>query len=177
MAATDARWIQWWCAPWQWAHPGWVERFVEGGGWPLEDVESLLRGRHSAFLASVGIAPSQPPMPVDGVLQWVLLSAEQQDLALRLAASIGFGRVVDASEDAAYEPWCRGVAKALRPGAWLEPELCDARVLLAAWAGEACWARLRLRWAPQAVPLSVSDLPGHKLQTLWQAVLWRVTRV
>lgn len=177
MHGADERWIQWWCAPWQWAHPGWVEPFVEGLGVPVQDVEPLLRGRHSAFLHSVGITPSQPPAPIKAWVQWLMLNTEQQDRALNLAASICLGRAEHSEETDPHENWCRAVAKALRPGAWLDPSLNDPRLLLAAWAGQDCWSRLRLSWAPDTLPPSFMPLPANKLQTLWQSVLWRVATV
>jgi len=106
-------------------------------------------------------------------VQWLQLSPVQQDHALNLAASICLGRVTPGED--AHEIWCRAVAKALRPGAWLAPAVHDPRQLLAAWAGTSCWARLRLSWAPGALPLVPDEMPANKLQTLWQSVLWRVT--
>jgi hypothetical protein len=58
---------------------------------------------------------------------------------------------------------------------WLDASVSDARLLLAAWAGEPCWSRLRLSWAPDALPPPGAALPENKLQTLWHSVLWRVT--
>ncbi|WP_256601510.1 MULTISPECIES: type III secretion protein [unclassified Pseudomonas] len=172
----DKHWIQWWCAPWHVAHRGWIEPFVEACGWPMAQAHQLLLGRHSAFLSSVGIAPTQPPEPNEGVVQWLRLTDDQRHQALQLAASICLGLRVPGDGGAADEAWCRAVAKALRPGAWLDPATQDPRALLAAWAGEACWSRLRLSWAPDALQPAFNDLPSNKLQTLWQAVLWRVSR-
>ncbi|MFY1663055.1 type III secretion protein [Pseudomonas sp. Pseu.R1] len=175
MDTVNARWIQWWCAPWQGAHPGWIEPLARACGWPAMGAEQLLRGRHAAFLSEVGITPSQPPEPVDGIVQWLSLSAGQQALALRLVASTCLGWPLQDEENTTHESWCRAIAKALRPGAWLDSGLSDPRGLLAAWAGEACWSRLRLSWAPDVLSASVIDLPANKLHTLWHAVLWRVT--
>ncbi|WP_110949820.1 type III secretion protein [Pseudomonas bohemica] len=180
MQIRDERWIQWWCAPWQWAHPGWMALFVERSGLSGVEAQALLRGRHNAFLQSVGITPSQPPEPADSWVQWLLLGVDQQRQALELAGSICLGRTSDRARrlnehEAHHEDWCRSVAKALRPGVWLEPSIDDPRILLAAWAGETCWSRLRLSWAPDEVRQLVTDLPANKLQTLWQSVLWRVT--
>ncbi|WP_296262359.1 MULTISPECIES: type III secretion protein [unclassified Pseudomonas] len=196
MHDRDARWIQWWCAPWQSAHPSWMALFAERSGLPVVDAQQLLRGRHDAFLQSVGITPSQPPEPPASWVQWLMLNADQQREALTLAGSICLGpaanRPVLIADDQSradrwpeehalrHEAWCRSVAKALRPGVWLAPSINDPRLLLAAWAGEACWSRLRLSWAPDeiqqnAIEPPVAELPPNKLQTLWQSVLWRVT--
>ncbi|WP_296187447.1 type III secretion protein [Pseudomonas sp. UBA1879] len=172
MLDADQRWIQWWCAPWQWAHGDWLTRFAEDSRLPLSALSGVLRTRHGLFLHSVGIAPSQPPVPAASVLHWLALDAVQQQYALNLAASICLGRVIDESP---HERWCRAVAKALRPGAWLDARVQDPRELLAAWVGQDCWSRLRLSWSPDAVPDAVIEMPVGKLHTLWQSVLWRAS--
>jgi len=174
---SEERWIQWWCAPWQWAHPDWMTRFLERSGLPPTDITNLLQVRHGAFLHSAGIEPSQPPPPVDALLQWLALDALRQRQALKLAGRICLIGSADGEPDSdpgPHETWCRSVAKALRPGTWLDVRVDDPRLLLAAWTGETCWPRLRLSWAPDAVSLTFVELPLKKLQTLWQSVLWRV---
>jgi hypothetical protein len=181
MHSAEERWIQWWCAPWQWAHPDWTSRFLECSGLPPTDLADLMRVRPAAFLQGVGIAPSQPPPPVDALLQWLALDADGQRQALNLAGRICL--LGPAQSEAAnapdsvpgqHETWCRSVARALRPGTWLDVNIDDPRLVLASWIGETCWPRLRLSWPPDSVPQTVAHLPSNKLQTLWQAVLWRV---
>ncbi|RMT49575.1 Type III secretion protein HrpD [Pseudomonas syringae pv. solidagae] len=128
--------------------------------------------RHGVFLQSVGIMPSQPPMPAEPVLNWLALTPVQRDQALDLAQRICFSRN---ESDAHDGQWCWALTKALRPGVWLELEHEDARLLLGAWLGPEYWPRLRLAWAPDEVADSTCSAPENKLQTLWQAVLWRVT--
>jgi hypothetical protein len=171
MGSVEERWIDWWCAPWKWAHPGWTERFIAISGLPHMALSDLPHAAQIAFLSSVGIQPSQPPMPVPALLQWLALQAEQQQQALALADSICLAR---SAADQPHSSWCRAVAKALRPGAWLAPRIDDPRLLLAAWAGDTCWSRLRLNWPPDAVAITLSPMPANKLQTLWESVLWRV---
>ncbi|MFJ3485267.1 type III secretion protein [Pseudomonas sp. NPDC090202] len=182
-AVGDAgqRWIQWWCAPWQWAHPDWLARFAAASDLSPDLCAGLLCSRHGAFLHSVGIQPAQPPEPVAALLQWLALSAAQQQQALALAGRICLAPLNPAMTDdhgAEHEAWCRSVAKALRPGVWLVPGLNDPRLLLAAWVGEACWSRLRLAWSPEVLAdwpdEALPELPAHKLHTLWQSVLWRI---
>ncbi|HEX8588335.1 type III secretion protein [Pseudomonas sp.] len=178
MRSAEEHWVRWWCAPWEWAHPDWIEVFADHCGVTREDCAELLGTRHNVFLHSVGVAPSQPPPPVDSLMQWLQLGDAQQQQALSLAGRICFGQGQQASRDDAgyvHEPWCRAVAKALRPGVWLDGSVNDARLLLAAWAGESCWSRLRLSWAPDALPPPCAELPENKLQTLWHSVMWRVT--
>jgi hypothetical protein len=175
MRDDDARWIQWWCAPWEWAHPAWKARFLALNGLSEGDPIDSPQGHHTAFLRSTHIEPAQPPVPVDAVLQWLTLTTDQQQQALYLAGRICLTSMGDAqSLGSAHEAWCRAVAKALRPGAWLDPAIDDPRLLLAAWIGEHCWSRLRLSWPPHAVQPATTDMPSNKLQTLWQSVLWRV---
>jgi hypothetical protein len=178
MLSAEEHWIRWWCAPWEWAHADWIDVFAAHCGMTREDCAELLPTRHDVFLHSVGVIPGQPPPPVELLAQWLQLGEVQQEQALSLAASICFGQNDHASANDAeplHEPWCRAVAKALRPGLWLDASVNDARVLLAAWAGESCWSRLRLSWAPDALPSPCAGLPANKLQTLWHSVLWRVT--
>jgi hypothetical protein len=177
MHGVEEHWVRWWCTPWEWAHADWIDVFADHCGLPRDDCAQLLGTRHNAFLHSVGIVPSQPPPPVEALMQWLQLSETQRALSLSLAGRICFGQgnlvgIDDAAQ--AHEPWCRAVAKALRPGLWLDASVNDARVLLAAWAGELCWSRLRLFWAPDALPAPCADLPDAKLQTVWHSVLWRV---
>lgn len=169
--SAEDRWVRWWCNPWDWAHPAWQERFAGSVGLSTRACEALLACRHGVFLQSVGIDPSQPPVAAEPVLRWLQLSAAQRDRALALAQCICFVRT---ESDGADGQWCWAVTKALRPGAWLDPENEDARLVLGAWLGAACWSRLRLAWAPGEVADNPAQVPENKLQTLWQAVLWRV---
>jgi hypothetical protein len=183
--SVEDQWAHWWCNAWGWAHPQWKARFADGYGLSEADCEPLMRSRPGTFLQAVGIPATQPPVPAQNLLQWLALNADQREQALMLARHICFpplGRHgVAATADGVPEPeinphalWCRSVAKALRPGVWLDPLNADARVLLGAWVGEACWSRLRLSWAPGEVGEAVGPLPENKLTTLWHAILWRV---
>jgi hypothetical protein len=170
--SADELWVRWWCNPWQWAHPTWRNRFVEASGLPLRDCEALLASRHGVFLQSVGISPSQPPLATEPVLCWLTLTPSQREQALDLAQRICYSRNETDGPDG---PWCWALTKALRPGVWLDFQNEDARLLLGAWLGAECWPRLRLAWPLDGVADSPAQAPEHKLKTLWQAVLWRVT--
>lgn len=174
-------WIRWWCTPWSWAHHIWHDQFASLCGLPAEGCAQLMRGHCAEFLLSAGINPSQPPEPDPKLMQWLMLSAEQQNRALDLAGRICFGgdlagatKNPDMDGDV-HEAWCRRLAKALRPGQWVEPKISDARQLLGAWTDAACWSRLRLCWPPCELPETLATICSHKLQTLWVAVFWRVT--
>ncbi|KPY37656.1 MULTISPECIES: hypothetical protein [Pseudomonas syringae group] len=165
-------WVHWWCNPWRWAHPSWQQRFAEQQGIPMQACDSLMSSRHTVFLKSVGIEPSQPPEPVEPLMSWIALSPAQRDKALVLAQLICFSRTETEGVDG---QWCWGLTKALRPGVWLAPEVVDIRTVLGAWLGYAYWSRLRLAWPTEAVIDDLCEAPDNKLQTLWQAVMWRIS--
>ncbi|QHF02092.1 type III secretion protein [Pseudomonas asturiensis] len=171
-STAEDLWVQWWCNPWHWAHPAWQNRFAQAHGLSIDVCTALLNSRHAVFLHTMGIEPSQPPPPDEATLRWLSLTPSQRDHALALAQCICFA---PGERDDPEGQWCRALTKALRPSVWLMPETADARALLGAWLGPACWSRLRLAWAPGEVADNPSQAPDGKLQTLWQAILWRVT--
>lgn len=177
MTPLDGReeWVRWWCSAWQWAHADWKVQFAAASGLATRDCEALMRSRHGEFLHSVGIVPSQPPEPCEHLMHWLALSPIQRELALSLARRICFAPPdLPPRANDSDTLWCQRLAKALRPGLWLDPLVTDVRPLLGAWLGQACWSRLRLAWAPGEVAESFGDMPDNKLETLWQAILWRV---
>ncbi|KDD66141.1 hypothetical protein ABH912_005430 [Pseudomonas sp. BT76 TE3572] len=177
MTSLDDReeWVRWWCSAWQWAHTDWKVQFAATSGLTPDDFEALMRSRHGDFLRSVGIVPSQPPEPCEHLMHWLALSPIQRERALSLARRICFAPLdLSPRTDDFDTLWCQRLAKALRPGLWLDPLVTDVRPLLGAWLGQACWLRLRLMWPPAEVAESFGDMPDNKLQTLWQAILWRV---
>jgi len=171
-ATAEDQWVHWWCNPWRWAHPAWQSRFADVCGLSISDCDALLTSRHGMFLQSLGIEPAQPPAPTESMSRWLALTASQRDRALELARCICFAQ---SEAEGADGQWCRGLTKALRPAVWLQADSQDERLLLGAWLGPDCWSRARLFWAPGEVAESLCDVPQNKLQTLWQAVLWRIT--
>nr|WP_288913858.1 type III secretion protein [uncultured Pseudomonas sp.] len=169
--AAEDLWVRWWCNPWDWAHPAWQERFASSAGASIDACDALMVSRHGAFVQSVGIDPSQPPIIAESVLRWLTLTSSQRDRALALAQQICFTQT---ERDGADGRWCWAVTRGLRPGAWLKSQSHDARLVLGAWLGPPYWSRLRLAWPPDEVAESPVQAPENKLQTLWQAVLWRV---
>ncbi|KPZ29490.1 MULTISPECIES: hypothetical protein [Pseudomonas syringae group] len=169
---AEQLWVNWWCNPWPWAHPAWQDRFAEVHGVSIHDCEALLTSRHGVFLQSIGIVADQPPQLDEPVLSWLALSPSQREQAIALAQCICFS--LNESEDPDGQ-WCRGFSKALRPEVWLDLHNQDARLLLGAWLGARYWSRLRLAWPPEEVADTPCKAPYNKLQTLWQAVLWRVS--
>ena len=164
-------WASWWCNPWPWADRGWQVGFAEQHGLPLEDCQLLLGSRPRVFLQSLGIVPSQPPSPNACALRWLGLDERQRTQLLQLVHCICFAQ---GPEPGPEGQWCWGLSQALRPGRWLPAEMADARLLLGAWLGQACWSRLRLSWPPGELAEELAQAPEHKLQALWQAAFWRV---
>jgi hypothetical protein len=171
---TEA-WVEWWCCSWRWAHPEWQARFLTAEGRVADHCSATERSRHADLLRTLEIEPSQPPALCKDLLRWLALSPLQKDYAMSLTRRICFSSAYVASlSEEPHDIWCQRFSKALRPGVWLEPGVEDERLLLGAWLGEAFWSRLRLTWAPGDVGELPSALAPGKLQTLWQAVLWRV---
>lgn len=168
------QWVEWWCAPWHWAHPEWKAKFATLGGLSSGDCNAVARSRHVDFLRNVGIVPSQPPEPVEALLRWLALTPKQREHAFSLVQRVCFAKPAQAPSPDLEDGWCYGLAKAIRPGQWIHPGIEDERVLLGAFVGERCWSRLQLMWAPGEPGQWVNGLPDKKLQTLWQSVLWRV---
>lgn len=184
-APSTEAWVGWWCDAWQGAHASWQLRFAEQSGLTLSVCEALVRRRPEVFMDFAGMTMPQPPVPEANTLRWLALEPLQRHLALALAEQICAPAPSGLDPSDEYAPWCRSVAKALRPGLWLEhvdPEGQLGIWLLGTWIGPHCWARLRLSWpvllladAAGRDVISTVSLPG-KLQTLWSAVLWRVGR-
>lgn len=164
--------VGWWFTTWRWAHPSWLESLPA-----KETVERLGASRHREWQALLGVAACQPPAPGDAILQWLSLEDEQRNRAIDLAQQVcfpGAGTWMSAE----HEDWCRSIAKAIRPGSWLTPGIHDSRLLLGAWLGGDCWDRLRVSWPKSEVgelALPTDEWPARRLETLWQALLWRVT--
>lgn len=172
MSDSAERWVRWWCEAWHCAHPSWRQ-----AGPVLEAALCCKNSRHAVLMQSLGILATQPPPPHEGVLQWLALDETQQLRALTLAERICSAKMPHPTDCRnADADWCRSLGKALRPGAWLTAEALDPRLLLGAWAGPACWGRLRLQWESGAVGEIPQGLPANRLVTLWAAILWRVAR-
>lgn len=170
---TDEQWVGWWCCTWRWMHPNWKSHLGEQRAVDFDKCIWIWRSRHDALLTLLGIPPTAPPEPEPNVIEWMSLTEAQRLQALALVRAICFAASDDQLSDAQWS-WCRGIAKALRPGLWLIDEITDPREILASWVGEACWSRLRLLWAPEETLKPVFDVPERKLDALWRSVLWRV---
>lgn len=144
----------------------------------LQQAAGSLHSRHAWLTHAYGLSATQPPPPHEGLLQWLALDDGQRQHSLHLARHICSAR--PCAPQAQHDPdadWCRSLGKALRPGLWLPATALDPRLLLGAWAGPPCWTRLRLLWPPDTLGEPPQALPSKRLDTLWTAILWRVTQV
>lgn len=122
-----------------------------------------------------------PPEPNPLLMRLAALNGGQRAQVLRLMAAVCLPP--DHRREQATEPeiWCRGVAKALRPGLWLPDawrfsDDAEALALLRVYFGEPCWPRLRLlypRGLAQRCPLPEHALPRGRLDALCDAVIWK----
>lgn len=164
-------WVRWWVSPWENAHRDWrtQKSFVKAA--------ALSRGHHHRVSRIFDIEPELPPPPSPPVLQLVLCCSQQQDLALLLVKE-----VCNPSHDSRLNEeqrlWCQRLTKALAPDTTLVT-IDDPLHCLRAWASPSVWQRLRLSFSRHRV-LEVEThprllTPHGRLDTLWQAALWRAT--
>ncbi|WP_407316475.1 hypothetical protein [Pseudomonas sp. nanlin1] len=168
-------WLQWWARPWQWADPSWSAALVEQqlSDGQFAQLSALYPERIAPAFAVQPCAPALPDPLIAGLIQ---LSG-QREAVLAVVEHLCTARAKRALADESLRPWCRSVAKALRPGSWLPDEGLEPLQLLALWRGEQEWQRLRLLW-PRDAALAVNpSLPCSeplRLDRLWRAALQRV---
>ncbi|MCS3511784.1 hypothetical protein M2392_001817 [Pseudomonas grimontii] len=163
-------WAQWWVFPWKSAHADW-----KGAEYPA--IEALFNRRRSAPDSLTGVTASLPAAPHPTVLRLALSSTEQLNLVLTLVHDT-FNPAAVSPLNESHHLWCIRLSKALPPG--MLPPHADPLRLLHSWVEPAIWQRLRLRFPRQRVreterasaPLENAN---SRLNTLWQAVVWRVT--
>ncbi|CAM3384806.1 hypothetical protein SAMN04490207_2645 [Pseudomonas gessardii] len=164
-------WAQWWAFPWKPSHQSWrsAERF------PAIDALERIASRLPKTIAA--IAPCLPPAPQPTEVRLALASTEQLNLMLALL------HTTCRPEDAApisksHHQWCIGLSKALPPDMLLHKD--DPLQLLRSWVKPDTWQRLRLRFPCERVlemeknTLSLEH-GNSRLNTLWQAIVWRAT--
>jgi hypothetical protein len=178
--ASAQSWVRWWCDAWRGAHGSWQSGFADYAGLALPVCEQLAQRQPQAFMRFAGMALPQPPAPDNNTLQWLALQPSQRQLALAMVERICTAGQFDLDPIDEHASWCRSLAKALRPGLWLQSQEPGAQLgvcLLEHWIGPHCWARLRLCWPVRPVHawgITLSASAPGKLQILWPAVLWRV---
>lgn len=168
-------WTQWWAHPWIHAHPDWP---VAGlAGWTREDMHVMTRSQHVRASKAFAIEPCLPCRPIPALLHLPFAQSSQQDFILALV-----DHTCRPSRptclNAEQQLGCQRLAKTLHPHTWLDQN-DDPLQLLRAWVEPPVWQRLRLHFAcPRIMALEhnpVLSINPAKLQTLWQAVIWRAT--
>lgn len=163
-------WAQWWAFPWKYAHEDWK-------GDKYSWIDALHHNRHLVRGSLMGVAACLPPAPNVTVLRLALASNEQLNLALTLVHDTFNPEVAHPLSDSDHL-WCIRLSKALPP-AMLSPN-ADPLLLLHSWLEPTTWQRLRLRFSRKRVHEIEQSNTGlenasGRLNTLWQAVVWRVT--
>lgn len=158
-------WAQWWAFPLKYAHEDWRDA-------DYTSMDALV----AVPCNFPGIATCLPPPPHATVLRLALASMEQLNLTLRLIHGT-FNPHASAALSDSHHQWCTRLSKALPP-ALLLPD-ADPLQLLHSWVEPSIWQRLRLRF-PRIRVQEAEEKPsiesaGSQLNTLWQAVVWRVT--
>ncbi|MBJ7220888.1 MULTISPECIES: type III secretion protein [unclassified Brenneria] len=130
---------------------------------------------------------SLPQAPVFSLMHIGRLSASQRKQILRLMALVCQPPRPAQAVTEEQGKWCRRLAKALRPGLWLPDDLtfidddyADTLTLLRACYGERCWPRLRLLFPrpwTTGCRLLANPLPGARLNTLCDALIWKAAAV
>lgn len=162
-------WVQWWAFPWKYAHEDWKGQNSK--------IETLYQRGRRVPVNLMGVAASLPPAPQPTVLRIALSSNEQLDLALTLVHDT-FNPEAAAHLNDSHQLWCLRLSKALPP-AMLSPE-DDPLRLLHSWLEPAIWQRIRLRFSRERTSEVEKrhlylENASSRLDTLWQAVVWRVT--
>lgn len=169
--SKDLTWVRWWASPWESAHHDW--RTQKG----FVQTAALSRAHHQQVSRLFEIEPELPPHPSAPVLQLVLSCSQQQDLALLLVKEV-CSPSHDSRLNEELRLWCLRLTKALAPDPMLV-FIDDPLHCLRAWVSPAIWQRLRLSFDRHRV-LEVETHPRllntqGRLDTLWQAALWRAT--
>lgn len=163
-------WAQWWAFPWKYAHEEWR-------GSHYSAIEANYQNGRRVPYDFAGVAPCLPPAPQTTVLRLALSSNEQLNLALTLVHDT-FNPEAAAHLSDSHQLWCLRLSKALPP-AMLSPE-DDPLRLLYSWLEPSIWQRIKLRFSrKRASEVEQRHLylenASSRLDTLWQAVVWRVT--
>lgn len=165
-------WVKWWAAPWQVAHPEWQITT------PLHAPPALCRSHQGQMSQALGIAPCLPVEPSAKELRLALASSTQLVLILALLGNT-CRPLFDGGLSEEQHLWCLRLSKALHQDTLLT-EADDPLQLLQLWIRPAIWQRLRLRFSRRRVleletKPTLADDTHSRLDTLWQAVIWRVT--
>lgn len=182
LLSPEQRWIRWWTQDfWQQADSSW--HHLPFFQLAPELRVRLSRGHQGAIADFLSVSGDLPGKPDERLL--MLAQAPRHQLLLMVQLVSEICQHQSATElDEEQLAWCHRITKALRPGLWL-PHLMSfippanqtaVLVLLAPLCPVAGWQRLRLVFDYHAVTQMTAlenVLPIGKLQTLWDAVIWR----
>ncbi|UDJ83229.1 type III secretion protein HrpD [Kosakonia oryzae] len=182
MRNMETEWFEWWIQGfWLEADASWhyLPFFRLAPQWRTR----LSRSHHTAMAHQLRVPDTLPGAPDTRLLALWQADASQRQLMLRLVSEICQQHSMTAALDDEQRLWCLRISKALRPEQWL-PSALDfttepcrmALALLASLFPVSTWLRLRFCFDSQTVtqlPAFSRPLPGNKLQTLWDAVIWR----
>lgn len=163
-------WAQWWAFPWDYAHEDWKDDKYQA-------INALYRSRRLVPSGLTGVVTCLPARPQPAVLHMALASTEQLNMTLALVHDTFNPQAPGLLSDNDHL-WCIRLSKALPPD--MLSSGAEPLQLLHSWVEPAIWQRLRLRFSRARVleveknSLSL-DTTNNRLNTLWQAVVWRVT--
>jgi hypothetical protein len=163
-------WARWWAFPWESADEDWKSD-------DYLSIETLFRCGRAVPDKLAGYAACLPVEPHPTVIRLALASREQLNLILALVRGTFSPQDSSLLTDHHHQ-WCMRLSKALPPA--ILPPGSDPLQLLYSWAEPTTWQRLRLRFPRKRVlEVETTNLAlgftGHRLDTLWQAVVWRAT--
>lgn len=163
-------WAQWWAFPWQYAHQDWID-----DDYPA--IAALYHNERRVPGNFAGVPACLPPAPHPTVLRLALATPDQLSLAMTLVHDT-FNPDAAAALSENHHQWCIRLSKAMPPDMLL-PD-ADPLQLLHRWVDPSIWQRLRLRFPHQRVcevekKICSLENAHSRLNTLWQAVVWRVT--
>lgn len=171
---TALQWARWWCHAWRDAHTDWYPQAL--GALPAPRLDALARGHHAAIARCFGMTPCTPPPPAAAVQALLCGPPQAFALACELVAATCSPLTATGGLPPEDGAWCERTAKALRPGAWLEPGQ-DPLALLRPWLGEPAWERARLVFPASRIAAiearPTPRPPPSKLDTLWQSACWK----
>lgn len=168
-------WTRWWCFAWLEADESWIP--PELSLVSPQQRQHLAKVYHQSIGRLYGLSAHFPCRAGDTLVDIALADKARLHHLLKLAAAT-CEPMQDFNLDEHEKQWCERIARGLKPGQWVEGQQ-DPLCLLRQWIdNEAIWQRLRLRFQRdrielvQAIPrLSVS---AKKLDTFWQAMVWRL---
>jgi len=184
---NDAQaWLHWWTEGyWQQAEESWHSlAFFQ----QPESLTARLQSIDPQLIArQLGIEARLPSAPHAMTLSLLALTAQQQNLVLRLTAEI-CGIYSPESNDPLLpeeaQQWCKRISRALRPGLWLPENLASpwqvtCLLLLRHVLPTGCWQRVRFLfpqpWVSACEAEQGAELAHNKLLPLWESALWRAS--